>query len=206
MVSGFCKVLGFGQEVVLDSKHENRLARLRKVKSLAEHGADGERESALALYEKLKRLYDISDSDVVESVLLDCDFRYRTVFEKRLLMQVIYSVVGNAEIWEDARHKSILVHCTAAEEMDIRLSYSVYKPALEKSLNDAFLAFVMVNDVYPGEDVRCPPTDVPDMSLISLERRKELLRASLMADTMEKTELPRALLDKKVRCDADDSE
>lgn len=190
----------------MDSKHENRLARLRKVKSLAEHGADGERESALVLYEKLKRLYDISDSDVVKPVLLDCCFRYRTVFEKRLLMQVIYSVVGNAEIWEDVKHKSILVHCTAAEEMDIRLSYSVYKPALEKSLNDAFLAFVMVNDVYPGEDVRCPPTDVPDMSSISLERRKELLRASLMANTMEKTELPRALLYKKERCDADYSE
>ncbi len=178
----------------MDNKHENRLARLRKVKSLAEHGADGERESALALYEKLKRLYDVSDSDVVEPVLLDCGFRYRTVFEKRLLMQVIYSVVGNAEIWEDVKHKSILVHCTATEEMDIRLSYSVYKPALEKSLNDAFLAFVMVNDVYPGEDVRCPSTDVPDMSSMSLERRKELLRASRMANTMEKTELPRALL------------
>lgn len=174
---------------------DTRLERLRKIKSLAENGCGGEKESAFVLYDKLKRLYELSDEDVAGLELFNCDFKWRTELGKKLLYQIIYMVVGNALIYEYPRKKKITVECTKPEEEEIRLCYSVYLPALERHIKDAYTAFVMTNDILPDADVR-RPVDLSDIE-ISPERRKELDRASRLAKVMKRTVLPRALIDGK---------
>lgn len=44
--------------------------KLRKIKELAQRGVGGEKESALALYEKLKQKYEISEDEI----LMNCQY------------------------------------------------------------------------------------------------------------------------------------
>lgn len=42
--------------------------KLRKIKELAQRGVGGEKESALALYEKLKQKYEISEDEIFDEL------------------------------------------------------------------------------------------------------------------------------------------
>lgn len=176
-------------------KDESRIERLCKIRALAQKGSPGEKEAALQLYEKLKSLYELSDDDIAGLELFDCDFKWKTNLDKKLLYQIIYMVIGNARIYEYPRKKMVTVECTKPEEEEIRLCFSVYLSALDKHMNDAYIAFVMANDILPDENVR-RPVDLYD-SEMSPERRKELDRASRLAKVMKRTVLPRALIDGK---------
>ena len=49
---------------------ENKLeAKLLKIKALAEHGEGGERESAIKLYQKLLKKYDIDEESLQKDTL-----------------------------------------------------------------------------------------------------------------------------------------
>ena len=166
----------------------DKTERLRRIKRLADNAVGHEKKAAMAAYEKLKTLYNMTDDDVNEIVLHEVVFTYKDKWEKKLLYQCIYSILGNTKI--ATMRRKVFVKCTAAEEQELSLCYSVYKTALDKHLKESLSAFIMTNNIYPDENVRCG-------SVVSNEPLTESqIRAMRLASQMEKTVVPRALLNK----------
>jgi len=67
---------------------------LKKLKALAERGESGERENAAAQLEKLLKKYGISEEELERDAEKRCFFKYSQETERRLLMQIVYSVTG----------------------------------------------------------------------------------------------------------------
>lgn len=163
--------------------------RLRKIKTIVDRGEAGEREAALAMYERLKALYGLSDKDIADSELSVRSFTYKTVMQRRLLCQVVYMICGGVDMYKGQTDKSVIVRCTAKEAEEIHLYYSIYKTALQVQLDTFYTAFIMKNRIYPDEGVRCP-VQTADGPCTKKERAAQRLLAG-----METVEIPRALLE-----------
>ena len=64
-------------------------------------------------------------------------FRYTTPIERKLLLQVIYSVTGRAAYgcvgkYTGRKRKQVGIECTAAERLEIQFDYDFFREALER--------------------------------------------------------------------------
>ena len=57
------------------TERERLLEKIRKVQALANRGADGEKQSAAALLDKLMKQYGIDEAEIAEERLEKCFFR-----------------------------------------------------------------------------------------------------------------------------------
>lgn len=119
------------------TERERLLEKIRKVQALANRGADGEKQSAAALLDKLMKQYGIDEAEIAEERLEKCFFRYKTPYERKLLVQVIYTVTGKIPFkcvgsYSGRARKQVGIDCTAAERLEIEFSYEFYKAALEE--------------------------------------------------------------------------
>ena len=73
------------------TERERLLEKIRKVQAIANRGADGEKQSAAALLDRLMTQYSIDEAEIAEERLEKCFFRYKTPYERKLLVQVIYA-------------------------------------------------------------------------------------------------------------------
>lgn len=118
------------------TERERLLEKIRKVQALANRGADGEKQSAAALLDRLMTQYGIDEAEIAEERLEKCFFRYKTPYERKLLVQVIYTVTGKIPFkcvgsYSGRARKQVGIDCTAAERLEIEFSYEFYKAALE---------------------------------------------------------------------------
>ena len=165
------------------------LEKLAKIKKLAESGIGGEREAALEAYNRLKALYNLTDQDIEKSEMKEYSFRYRTSLEHKLITQIIFSVCGDITTYINKHYKEVICECTAYEYEEIKLCYEIYKKALAEHLEDSYVAFIIANEIFPGDDVRVPAKkEKKELT----DRQKRALKISRMVD---KTELPRALIE-----------
>ena len=121
------------------TERERLLEKIRKVQALANRGADGEKQSAAALLDKLMKQYGIDEAEIAEERLEKCFFRYKTPYERKLLVQVIYTVTGKIPFkcvgpYSGRARKQVGIDCTAAERLEIEFSYEFYKAALEEEM------------------------------------------------------------------------
>ena len=136
------------------TERERLLEKIRKVQALANRGADGEKKSAAALLDKLMKRYGIDEAEIAEERLEKCFFRYKTPYERKLLVQVIYTVTGKIPFkcvgsYSGRARKQVGIDCTAAERLEIEFSYEFYKAALEEEMERFYSAFLMKNDIFP---------------------------------------------------------
>lgn len=61
------------------TERERLLEKIRKVQALANRGADGEKQSAAALLDRLMTQYGIDEAEIAEERLEKCFFRYQRV-------------------------------------------------------------------------------------------------------------------------------
>ena len=118
------------------TERERLLEKIRKVQALANRGADGEKQSAAALLDRLMTQYGIDEAEIAEERLEKCFFRYKTPYERKLLVQVIYTVTGKIPFkcvgsYSGRARKQVGIDCTAAERLENEFSYEFYKAALE---------------------------------------------------------------------------
>lgn len=136
------------------TERERLLEKIRKVQALANRGADGEKKSAAALLDKLMKQYGIDEAEIAEERLEKCFFRYKTPYERKLLVQAIYTVTGKIPFkcvgsYSGRARKQVGIDCTAAERLEIEFSYEFYKAALEEEMERFYSAFLMKNDIFP---------------------------------------------------------
>lgn len=170
---------------------EQLLQKVKKIQALAERGDRGEKESAAALLDRLMKRYGITEAEIAEERRGIAWFRFKTPLERKLLNQVIYTVTGRVAYscvgkYTNRPRKMLGIECTAAERLEIELSFEFYNAALEKELDRFYSAFLNKNHIFPEKAIE----EVPDVGEIDLEEAKRL---SMMMAGMEKYTRQKAL-------------
>lgn len=151
------------------TERERLLEKIRKVQALANRGADGEKQSAAALLDKLMKQYGIDEAEIAEERLEKCFFRYKTPYERKLLVQVIYTVTGKIPFkcvgsYSGRARKQVGIDCTAAERLEIEFSYEFYKAVLEEEMERFYSAFLMKNDIFPPDSKKAEEIPAAEIS------------------------------------------
>jgi len=124
---------------------------LKKIKSLAEKGVSGEKDTATNFLKKLCVKYNISETELESDIVEKYEIRYKPN-EKKLLEQVAYSVLGeNLQTYKYKffRKKVLIVECTLLQSIEIKCKYEHYSRAYKKQLDIFYHAFIMKNYIYP---------------------------------------------------------
>lgn len=138
------------------TERERLLEKIRKVQALANRGADGEKQSAAALLDKLMKQYGIDEAEIVEERLEKCFFRYKTPTGK-----IPFKCVGS---YSGRARKQVGIDCTAAERLEIEFSYEFYKAALEEEMERFYSAFLMKNDIFPPDSKKAEEIPAAEIS------------------------------------------
>lgn len=167
---------------------ENKIeAKLLKIKALAERGEGGERDSAIKLYQKLLKKYDIDEESLSESKLCKHWFTYENDIEENLLVQIFFMVTGDDEYFRrqtKTRKNQCGCFCTDFEKTEIHFYFEFYRDALLEELEAFLMAFKLKNHLFPDESARCyAPEDEFDSSEVS----HILLKAQKIAEDIEKS-------------------
>lgn len=167
-----------------DSKLE---AKLLKIKALAERGEGGEKESAIKLYQKLLKKYDIDEQSLQKEKLNKHWFTFENEIEENLLVQIFYMVTGDPEYFRRrsrAHGRQCGCMCTDFEQTEIDFYFEFYKDALQQELEAFLMAFKLKNHLFPDESARCfVPEDEPEDEEFS----DILLKAQKLAEDIDKS-------------------
>ncbi len=169
----------------MTAERERLLQKIKRVQALAERGVDGEKDSAAALLETLMTRYNITEEDISAEREELAWFRYKTELERRLLLQVIYSITGKCAAGcvgtRSGRHwKQVGTECTAAERLEIEISFEFFNAAMKSELERFYTAFVNKSRIFPPPDKAgfAPPPD--EMS------KEEALKLAAMMEGMDR--------------------
>ncbi len=151
----------------MTAERERLLQKIKRVQALAERGVGGEKDSAAALLETLMARYDITEADISAEREELAWFRYKTDLEQRLLCQIIYSVTGKAAsgcvgAYTGRKRKEVGVYCTAAERLEIEISFEFFNAAMGTELERFYSAFLIKNQIFPPpgkSEIDIPPPE-----------------------------------------------
>ena len=168
---------------------ERILERIKAVQALAERGDRGEKENAAAMLERLMKQYGITEAEIAEEHREIAWFRFKTPLERKLLNQVIYTVTGRIPYGCVGRYtgrtrKQIGIECTAAERLEIEISFEFYNAALEQELERFYSAFLQKNGIFPENAI----DELPEVPEIDVEeaRRISMMMAGMDEHTRRK--------------------
>lgn len=167
----------------MTAERERLLQRIKAVQALALRGVDGEKDSAAALLDRLMKQYGITEAEIAEEHREIAWFGFKTPLERRLLNQVIYTVTGRGAFGCVGRNtgrtrKKLGIECTAAERLEIEISFEFYKAAFEQELERFYIAFLQKNRIFPDN----PIDDATEIGEMDLEEAK---RISMMMAGMD---------------------
>lgn len=137
------------------SEQERLLERLKGVKALADHGADGERDNAASLLAALMEKYGITETDLESAEISIHWIRYKTIYERKLLFQLAYMHLGSGHAFgcvgrhTGRQRKEVGIECTPAQYIEIEADYQFYRRALEEELGIFYSAFIQKNKLFP---------------------------------------------------------
>lgn len=172
----------------------NKAELLKKIKTLADRGVDGERESAQTLLTRLMEQYGISETEIEEERRETAWFPYSQETERRLLNQIIYMVTGAGGFgcvgeYSGRKRKKMGTECTAAERLEIEANYAFFKEAMKKELEIFYSAFANKNNLFPPAD-KVKPRSIEELSP---EEKAYYAKVGLMAEGMERHTLRKAM-------------
>ncbi len=143
------------------SKHDSLLSKLRALLEMSRRGTEHEAAVAAERLDHLLSKNRLTLSDIDPENKVDCWFKYRTIFERKLLLQVIGYVQGSSKssYWRGSG-REICVELTGAEAAEIDRLYSFYKGKLKEHFTMAYRAFIHAQDlaVPAGDDDDKPLT------------------------------------------------
>ncbi len=142
---------------------------IQKIKALANEGVAGERENAQQMLERLCAKYNISLDSLDDEQLKDFDISWKDHWERTLLSQVKFSVIGNIEddkglwIYKKSKNKGFL-RCTKAEFLEIQAKFNFYKYHWKKDLQTFYDAWVQKNNIFPPKNKVKPSEEDRDLT------------------------------------------
>jgi hypothetical protein len=161
---------------------ENLLPLLRKLKSLADQGVDGERENAAAMLERLCKNHGI-DPNTIGEVPAKKRWFSIPLKKQRLFHQIVGSVLGleyTYSVYEESK-KEIGIILTDAQFIEIEAKFDFYWKAYERDLETFYLAFIHKNNLgarrTDDSEDQCRP--------LTNEEREDLKRIRAMMDAIK---------------------
>lgn len=125
---------------------------IRKVKTLADRGVNGERASALAMFIKLCTKHNIDPRRILDDEPKERTIKVK-VKQRQFMGQVIASVLGAVDVYGSRRKKSLLyIECTAMEYALIRETFDFYWDEFERQQAIFYQAFIQKNKLYMKQD------------------------------------------------------
>lgn len=166
----------------MDSKQEL----LKKIKTLAEQGAGGEKINAQRMLSVLMKKYGITDADLDDDKLIPCEFRCKTDTEETLLKQTIYKVTNQVKIYGFARRRTgrtikhlIGCECTQAQKIEIEFLFDFYKRVYAKDVALFLEAFIQKHCIFG----QLPEDEEPQKIELETLRRMVTLQSGMSDET-----------------------
>lgn len=104
----------------MESARQKLIEKMLKIKALAEEGKAGEKEAARKKLILLMDKYGLTDDDLNEKKLYFWKYKRSDKLSQNLLNQVIYSVVGKAQLKYHERTPDLGCVCTKSEAVESR--------------------------------------------------------------------------------------
>lgn len=125
---------------------------LDKLKALMEQGVGGEKINAEKILRKIlqkqgKSFEEFVTSKDKEETMFYC-LRYKTQYEKRLLLQICHYVLNLPEIQAAIHNNIIHIRLTAYQHIEIITIYTILKTELKKELDITTEAFICKNRIF----------------------------------------------------------
>lgn len=151
------------------------LQKLNKLYTLAERGADNEKDVALNKLNNILKQNNLELDDILESQQVYTEiFTFKNKYDKKILLQCIYKVIGDTDRWNDFNiyrpyrsRTKIQIDCTKLEKVEILLEYEFYSQYLEKELDVYVQSFIQANKIFPnnGEVVEIDRDNIDEETL-----------------------------------------
>ncbi len=173
---------------------EALLQKIKHVQALAERGESGERDSARAMLARLMEKYCLTEADLESKRVETAWFTYHDELERRILCQIIYMVTGKPSFgcvgtYTKRKRKKRGAECTAAEKLEIEANHAFFYEAAKKEMEVFLYAFYSKNDLFPSG------VAAKEWEELTPEQKEEVLKASMMAEGMDRHTLRKALGD-----------
>lgn len=152
-------------------------ARLLKLLALARGGVGGEAENAEQFLRTRLAKHGLTIADLEDAKAPKTEVRltYKDATDKRLLFQVL-TMVTNATRMTCLRTKGrkfIDIELTSAQAAEVSIYMDAYRKALNRHLDNAFVAFVHGNNIY-AQAANDPADSKPDQPRHSEEDLKAI--------------------------------
>lgn len=141
----------------------------KKLQALVDRGVGGESTNAKLMLDKLMKKYHISLDDLCRDTLSIYDIWYdiKIPYNKNLLHQVIYSVIGSIDKNKGfciytyfnkgrSRWHKVGIRCTTSDYIEIMAKYKFYLHYYVKEFEDFYQSFILTNQIYPPEELVDP--------------------------------------------------
>ena len=155
---------------------------LNKLKALAERGVGGEKETAQRKLQELMEKYEIDENDLSDEKKLIKQIAYRT-FKKEWSERMYTYSRGRG------KRSIMLIECTKAEEIQLRIEYEFYKDLWKEEAEFLFNVFIQKHRIFDPEGsckkdhYRMKEQDLKRMSMMEM-----LLQDKTMTKMLEARE------------------
>lgn len=163
------------------TERERLLEKLAAVKALADNGVDGERAAAENRLRYMMQKYGISEEDLENAGVRLYWIRYKTEYERKLLIQLAYKYTGLGHShgcvgkYTGKRRKKVGIDCTPAQYIEIEADFEFYRVALAEEMNLFYDAFVNKNKLFPPPELAGDIDDSEEVDLIRLRKIQAIM-------------------------------
>ncbi len=168
---------------------ENKLKIIKKLKALADRGIGGEKENAELLLKKYMKKYNISEKEINKDEEKEVYLNFKNEIELKLASQILYAFFNDSPIYkrkEKGKRTKYYTTLTTSQEIEFRHIYSVYLESFKKQELIFYRAFISKNNIFPKEANT-------DINKVSQEEREEIIKASMMSQGIEKTNIRKCI-------------
>lgn len=152
---------------------DSKLDLLKKLRSLASSSNPHEAKSAEEKLNALLKKYNIDESEINEDEIKDHIYYFKNRYERRLLNQVIYSVMGKkftSTVFVPSKSKGknirCWVRCTESQALEIQVKYDFYIELLYEDIDFMITAFINKHNIFPpNKDDQLPTDDDEEFDL-----------------------------------------
>lgn len=162
------------------TERERLLEKLEKVRTLAERGVGGEKESAERTLAELMERYGITEEDLEDTRASTHWIRYKTEWERKLLHQLAYMHLGTGHSfgcvgrYTNRPRKEVGVDCTPAKYIEIEADFAFYSEAMREEMELFYEAFLQKNHLFPPPELAREPTEEEELAGMDLTRAAKL--------------------------------
>lgn len=163
---------------------EKKLELLKKIRALAERGVGGEKEGAQRKLEELMEKYHVGEADLSDDIPEDFEFKYHNNFEKKLLNQTFYKVIGKDFLEQMFYYKcgegsrSIIgIRCTRQQGIQIAIEYDFYRQLWEEEQEFFFVCFIQKHNIFATNPEDRLNKESNQMSIEEMTRMATAMRA-----------------------------